>query len=420
MNEQVLGMLGALIAKEQDHALMPQDFAASETRFVRSSTRLSQPRMLGWKYFAFPAAMVLGGVGAIALWTKPRPMRFVIQGPSPVANGNGNIGVWVSAPETAPVPIQFADGTRVTVAAGARARIARADTEGVNIMVERGQLGFNVVHHDRTRWSIATGPFDVTVTGTEFDLKWQPEIESLEVAVHKGTVVVSGCQFVHGKDVRTNEVLRARCGDTISVTTTERADVTNEPVPVVATSSIVAADEATKSNSERPVHDAALDVLSPPGPRWQTLAQKGQYRVAYDVVDRQGFDAIAARASAADLSLLMDVARYAGQSVRAEMAARLLRSRYSGRSQAAIAAFTLGRLAFDQAQDYGNAGRWFRTYLKEQPGGALAREAEGRLMECLSRTGQTSEANQVAQQYLSRFPDGPHARLARVLLGFDR
>ena len=104
--------------------------------------------------------MVLGGVGAIALWTKPRPMRFVIQGPSPVANGNGNIGVWVSAPETAPVPIQFADGTRVTVAAGARARIARADTEGVNIMVERGQLGFNVVHHDRTRWSIATGPFD--------------------------------------------------------------------------------------------------------------------------------------------------------------------------------------------------------------------------------------------------------------------
>src|SRR6202142_4041349 len=206
MNDQLLEKLGALIAKEQDQALLPQDFTAIEMGLVRSSTRQIRSRMLVWKYFALAAALVLSGVGAIALSLKPRPMRFVIQGPSPVASGTASVGVWVSAPETAPVPIQFADGTRVTVAGGARARIARADTEGVNIMVERGQLGFNVVHHAGTRWSIATGPFDITVTGTEFDLKWRPEVESLEVAVHKGTVVVSGCQFVHGKDVRTNEV----------------------------------------------------------------------------------------------------------------------------------------------------------------------------------------------------------------------
>ncbi len=419
MNEQLLEMLGASIASEQDHSLLPADFTAVEMRFVESSRGQQRPRMRDWKYLAWAAAIVLSGIGTIALWPSPRPMHFVIQGQGPVANGNGHVGAWVSAPESAAVPIQFADGTRVTVAAGARARIARADTDGVSIMVERGQLGFSVVHHDGVRWNIATGPFDVMVTGTEFDLKWQPEGESLEVAVHRGTVVVSGCQFVHGKEVRTNEVLRARCGDTISVTTTERADV-HETAAAPATSNLVTEDEVSRSNSERVVHEVVPDVPSLPVPRWQTLAQKGQYRAAYDVVDRLGFDSVSARASATDLALLMDVARYAGQSARAEAAARLLRNRYPGQTQAAIAAFTLGRLAFDQAQNYGSAGRWFRTYLKEQPGGALAREAQGRLMECLSRTGQTSEANQVAQQYLSRFPDGPHARLAHVLLGSNR
>jgi hypothetical protein len=419
MNERLLEMLGGSIAQEQDHALVSEGYAAVAMRFVKTSNEQVRPRMLSWKHLALAAAVVLSGIGAIALWPKARPMRFVVQGQGPVANGNGNVGVWVSAPESSAVPIQFADGTRVTVAAGARARIARADSDGVNIMVERGRLGFSVVHHDGTRWNIATGPFDVAVTGTEFDLKWQPEGEALEVAVHRGTVVVSGCQFVHGKEVRTDEVLRARCGDTISVTTTERANV-NEPVAPPLTSNLVTAEEATQSNSDHVVHEVAPEVLSPPSPRWQTLAQKGQYRAAYEVVDRLGFDSVSARASATELSLLMDVARYAGQSARAETAARLLRNRYAGQPQVAIAAFTLGRLAFDQAQDYGNAARWFRTYLKEQPGGALAREAEGRLMECLSRTGQTSEANQVAQQYLGRFPDGPHARLARVLLGSNR
>lgn len=66
------------------------------------------------------------------------------------------------------------------------------------------------------------------------------------------------------------------------------------------------------------------------------------------------------KASAKELALLMDVARYAGQNGRTEYAAKLLRSRFMGQPQAALAAFTLGRLAFDQASDYGSAARWLR------------------------------------------------------------
>ena len=146
-----------------------------------------------------------------AIGQKPRPVRFAIKWQAPASISQGSAGAWISAPESAPVPIQFSEGTNATLAAGARVRIARSDTESVNIMVERGHLAFNVVHHDGTRWSIATGPFAVTVTGTEFDLDWRPESESLEVAVRKGAVVVTGCQFTHGHDVRANEVLRDRC-----------------------------------------------------------------------------------------------------------------------------------------------------------------------------------------------------------------
>jgi outer membrane protein assembly factor BamD (BamD/ComL family) len=57
------------------------------------------------------------------------------------------------------------------------------------------------------------------------------------------------------------------------------------------------------------------------------------------------------------------------------------------------------------------------VYLKEQPGGPLAREAQGRLMEALYRGGDRAGASRTAEAYLSANPSGPHARLARTLLG---
>ena len=63
------------------------------------------------------------------------------------------------------------------------------------------------------------------------------------------------------------------------------------------------------------------------------------------------------------------------------------------------------------------AVNWFRTYLKERPNGALAREASGRLLEALSRSGDRSGAERAAESYLARYPSGQHAAFARQLLG---
>ena len=74
--------------------------------------------------------------------------------------------------------------------------------------------------------------------------------------------------------------------------------------------------------------------------------------------------------------LLADSALYAGRGAVARQAYQRLRDRFGGGAEAALAAFRLGRLDFDGAS-YAGAVGWFQIYLREAPGGALARAVRG-------------------------------------------
>jgi hypothetical protein len=54
--------------------------------------------------------------------------------------------------------------------------------------------------------------------------------------------------------------------------------------------------------------------------------------------------------------------------------------------------------------------------VREQPSGALAREASGRLLEACIAAGDGAGARDAATRYLARYPSGPHAALARRVL----
>jgi TolA-binding protein len=112
------------------------------------------------------------------------------------------------------------------------------------------------------------------------------------------------------------------------------------------------------------------------------------------------------------LLLLGDTARLGGSVGRAQAAYLAARKKLPGGDRTA---YGLGLLAFDQQKNFGEAARWFRTYLGEQPQGSLRREALGRLMEAWQRSGDTGGAHRVAQEYLDKYPAGPHAALARRL-----
>ena len=89
-----------------------------------------------------------------------------------------------------------------------------------------------------------------------------------------------------------------------------------------------------------------------------------------------------------------------------------LRARFANSEEAAVAAFQLGRVTGGGAA----SAQWFRTYLNERPGGKLAREASGRLLEALHRSGNSTEARAAAKRYLARYPSGPHADFAARIL----
>jgi hypothetical protein len=140
---------------------------------------------------------------------------------------------------------------------------------------------------------------------------------------------------------------------------------------------------------------------------------KGRYRDAFAAAEASGFGGEIERAPAGDLMMLADAARFSGSPARAREALLAARRRFGARGQSA---FLLGKIAADQQGSPGDAVAWFETYLREEPGGPLAEQALGRILD-LSRRGSPEAGKRAAERYLARYPDGSYAALARSLSG---
>jgi len=377
------------------------------------------------------AATVL--VFAFGVWRESRrPLTFVVGAAagaagasSPGAAGaNGVIGSFLAAPPDAELPIAFSDGTRMSVAAGARARIADVTPRGARVLVESGVVHASVVHKSDTRWLVDAGPFEVKVTGTRFDVAWQPGEQAIVVTLHEGSVVVSGCGLADGQRVSGGQQLHASCktgAATLSPLTAEApaapsvatptpAPLTaSPPQPVVMTASSLP-DAPADAPRERAEHGSTTAAASPAGGAGSAGATASGASPAAAAPASP-----LAVATAAELLARANADRYAGRFDAATESLDAVRRRFRGSDDAATAAFELGRIAFDGHHDFGAAGDWFDTYLRERPAGALAREALGRAIEARHRAGDTARAEQLATRYVAMYPDGPHATLARRL-----
>jgi hypothetical protein len=144
---------------------------------------------------------------------------------------------------------------------------------------------------------------------------------------------------------------------------------------------------------------------------WLALEAAGKYAEAVKLAERRGLSSIYQSAGGDDLMALARAARNSGRAEVARAALMACRARFASTPQAAMAAFRLG-----QSAKGAQAAEWFSTYLKEQPGGALAREALGRLIEAHQAAGDQVSGRAAAERYLKTYPDGPHATLARQAL----
>jgi transmembrane sensor len=415
-----LTALGDHVRAEQDARFEAEhSLGAVRGRLVDSERRWrsTRPRALR------RGLLLAGALGALgAAIVSARLLRPSLT--ASAANQALRAGDWIRVRGVA-VPLKFSDGTSITLDPGSRARLEAVDAAGARLAIETGHADVKVVPGRNGRWHLSVGPFGVDVTGTQFDIGWDPDAEELSLNMHEGKVIVSGCVLGDGRPLQAGEHLTASCRERrFEVVPATASSVGSQPADSAdALSAQVGAAAAPAARSDSaataPPSFIHAEASPPAADSWRALAHAGKYDAALNAANNLGFELEMVRSSAEDLSLLGDIARFGGDTGEAIRAYISLRRRFPHTLLSANAAFALGRVAFDQRGAFEDAARWFANYLAEQPRGPLAREAQGREMEALDRSGDHQGARRVAASYQKSYPRGPHIHLAERLLATD-
>lgn len=428
--EVALERLGAEVAQTFSHFDAERAHAIEQARWgflgnanpsPNGAFALRWPLALGFAVSALSLCALL----VFALRAAVAPLTFKVDG------RDGAVQSWLAAQAALPVRLDFSDGTAFRLEHSSRARVTEVARDGARIALESGSLHAEVVHTGSSHWELVTGPLTVRVTGTRFDLNWNPVSQLFSIHVLEGSVAVSGAiagpeHFVRGGETLWVSVPEQR----LELTRGQVAAVHAQPQPSenggsepraasAPGSALAAADSSPRGaapTSSSSSSESAPLARKSERPAWRELAARGALREAFAAAEASGFDQACQSASASELLLLGDAARLAGRPERVSEALLSLRQRYPGDSRRAAAAFMLGKVAFDQKRAFAQAASWFSTCIREQPGGSLAREASGRRIEALRAAGDSKAAENAARDYLAHYPRGPHAPLARSLL----
>jgi TolA-binding protein len=421
-----LGSLGAKVAATLEDTAHERDRAIEEARkqfLTRAIHRPGSTRRIGRGIaIAMAAALSAAAIVWFSFLRHVGPLQFNVDGATGVAQ------TWLAAPTARPLVLTFSDGTVLHVEPSSRARVVDIDEHGASISLESGLLRADVVHTSHSAWRLIAGPFTIRVTGTRFEVRWDAASQKFSIAVREGSVGVSGSIVGTERPVRAGEKLVASVvqgrldllnGETLAFDEPPPGDHRGE-VPLAGDGGPPAESSPTEvplsAPSEQPTASpeaSAKDVA--PG-AWRDFAKSGDLRQAFSAAEARGFQGVCDSATSSELLLLGDAARLSGRSDRATEALLALRRRYPRDPRRAAAAFALGKVAFDQRHAYGQAAEWFATCVREQPDGPLAREASGRQIEALRNAGDAAGAQRAARAYLARYPDGPHADVARSVL----
>jgi hypothetical protein len=388
--------LATVVAECQDRE-RGRSFATLSQRRARfiDAVRHPPPRQR-WPRVATGKVLAAAALVVVFLFVFLRPAEEIS---FTVDAGPGMERQWIMA-STEPVDVSFSEGSSLVLAAHSKARV-EPNPDGVQIVLESGSVALRLRRESQIHWQVDAGPFVTRVTGTRFTVEWDPHDRTFRTAVTEGRASVEGPMWISTQVVTAGQSIEAVL-----------------PRPTVT------AIREEPPQSAPPTMDTVADEPPPPTPEprsskkagWETLAANGEHRAALAAAEAAGFERLCGRLDANGLLRLADAARYARSAPRATQALESLRKRFAGTRQATMAAYTLGLVWFDLQRDYGKAARSFRTYLDEQPGGALGEEAMGRLIEAYQRGGRRRRAREVAEDYLARFPRGAHAGLANELL----
>jgi transmembrane sensor len=351
------------------------------------------------------ASATMAAAAAIVLWARPSD---VLSFTTP--SGKGEVGAWLATDRSSEMPIAFSEKTKVTLRQDSRGRVESVGQKGAHFLIEQGAVHAEVVHRTSTDWRFLAGPFEVRVTGTALNVAWDPAREQFSVRVDHGSVVVHGPYIGGEQVVRTGEICLVDVPSKSMRFISDADSEAHDSHAAEAAAPAIAADPAPTAHVSTSVA-SDLSRAAPAAPVWSDLEGQGDYEGAYAAVQHAGATSLYRVASVDSLLELAKVGQLSGHRDMQRDALLAVRRRFAGSRQAALAAYELGRTT-----PAAEAAGWFEAYLAEQPAGPLAREASGRLLEADSLAHNEPAARDAATRYLARYPDGPHAALARRAL----
>jgi hypothetical protein len=147
---------------------------------------------------------------------------------------------------------------------------------------------------------------------------------------------------------------------------------------------------------------------------WAADVARGEYAAVLRKAKEKGWAQVLEESNTADLMAVANAARFLGRTESSREALDALRRRFKGTFAAQSATYLLGRLV--EPSNSKEAINWYLQYEREAPSGALVAEAAGRRLLLLQAAGDRSGTERLAREYVSRFPDGPYAGVARKIV----
>lgn len=382
---------------------------------VRSLPDLRRPAAAPlWQRWAWPGAAL--GAAALVLWlagawlfAPETPITYQVEGGAVVAGkvvGSGG------------TRLRFSEGSEMVLARGAQAQVSKLDHRGGTVRVRGGRTRVTIAHRSEAAWAFQAGPNVVRVTGTEFDLAWNEAESTLDVALVSGSVEVTGDALGGPVRLRAGQRLVRHglqapavmpLGDSPDSALTSEPEAAT-PGPLAPAETPAAPEVAIPGQASAGVTDGKSRGADS---SWSRLVARGDFARVLAEAERQGLDAVLARAPLPELRALADAARYARRTTLAERALTAQRQRFGSSHAARDAAFLLGQLAESQGR---GALAWYDTYLREAPAGTYAPQALGRKMMIAYGEGGGQRAEAIANDYLVRYPQGPYAAAARRIV----
>lgn len=391
---------------------------------VRAKLTARRPKRAGGKRWAWAVALAaLGVLGLVATlaWRGGSSAGERAVAIARIEGGQLLQGGYLSESGAAGIRLFFDEGSQCALTPGGRGRLRLDGATGVRLLLERGAASLQITKTHEPRWFVESGPFLVSVKGTDFTVSWDPTSEHFELSLRRGQVVVSGPLLGEDFVVRPGQKLSVSLPKAETIITEARAvapsaSAASLPLPATAASGAEVGAERAK-DSELPAKPSS-STTSPPLRNWRAALASGEFDRILAEAERAGTDATLAGASSDDLFALADAARYRRRIELAQAALLAQRRRFPASPRAAEAIFLLGRVAELRPSGRGGAIARYDEYLTRAPGGTYAAEALGRKMTLVNEVEGATAARPIAEAYLRRFPDGSYAGAARKLLRF--